>query len=251
MSIMSVMPSSLLNLWHPFSFSSPYFPDSGTFPLSQLFASDDQNTGVSSSAVVLPINIQGWFPLRLTSFISLLFQGFSGVFSSTTVQRHQFFGTLPSFHPKVKKWKSLSHVQLSVTPWTAACHAPLSMDFSRPENWRVLPFLSPEELPNTGIEPRSPALQANSLLYEPPGKPSLHPKMGTMKERNSRDLVGAEEMKTKWKEYTEEQIYYPVINSTFLFFKHFLMCIYNLETGNEIVWKYFIVFKWKGFIQCV
>ena len=121
------------------------------------------------------------------------------------------------------------------TPWTAAHQAPLPTGFSRKEYWSGLPFSSPGDLPDPGIEPRSPALQANSLLYEPPGKPSLHPKMGTMKERNSRDLVGAEEMKTKWKEYTEEQIYYPVINSTFLFFKHFLMCIYNLETGNEIV----------------
>ena len=57
---------------------------------------DDQNTGASASASLLPVNIQGWPPLRLTGLISLLSKGLSGVFSSTTVQRHQFFGILPS-----------------------------------------------------------------------------------------------------------------------------------------------------------
>ena len=70
-----------------------------TFPMSHLFASDDQNTGASASASVLPVNIQGWFPLRLTGFISLLSKGLSGVFSRATVQRHQFFDTLPSLWP--------------------------------------------------------------------------------------------------------------------------------------------------------
>ena len=64
--------------------------------MSRLFASDDWNTGASASASVLPKNIQGWFHLGLTSLISLLCKGLYGVFSSTTVQRHQFFGTLPS-----------------------------------------------------------------------------------------------------------------------------------------------------------
>ena len=59
-----------------------------------MFASDDQNTRASAS--VLPENIQGWSPLRLTGLISLLSKGLLGVFSSTTVQRHQFFGVLPS-----------------------------------------------------------------------------------------------------------------------------------------------------------
>ena len=70
------------------------FPESGTFPMSCLFTSDDQNTRPSAS--VLPVNIQGWSPLRLTGLISLLFKGPSGVFSSTIVLRHQFFGVLPS-----------------------------------------------------------------------------------------------------------------------------------------------------------
>ena len=79
-----------------FSFCHQSYPASGTFSMSQLFASNDQITGASAPASVLPTNIQGWFPLRLTGFISLLSKGFSGVLSSTTVQRHQFFGILPS-----------------------------------------------------------------------------------------------------------------------------------------------------------
>ena len=67
---------------------------------------------------------------------------------------------------------SLSHVQLFVTPWSVACQAPLSMGLSRQEYWSRLPFPSPGDLPNPGIEPRSPALQVDSLPSEPPGKPS-------------------------------------------------------------------------------
>ena len=64
----------------------PVFPASGSFPVSWLFASGGQSTGASASATVLPINIQGWFPLGLTTLISLLSKGLSRVFSSTTVQ---------------------------------------------------------------------------------------------------------------------------------------------------------------------
>ena len=67
--------------------------------------------------------------------------------------------------------KLLSHVRLFVTPWTVACQAPLSMGFSRQEYWSGLPFSSPGELPDPGIKPRSPGLQAGSLLSEPPEKP--------------------------------------------------------------------------------
>ena len=61
----------------------------------------------------------------------------------------------------------------SVTPWTIAQQAPLSMEFSRQEYWSRLPFPSPGDLPNTEMKPRSPALQADSLLSEPPGKSQL------------------------------------------------------------------------------
>ena len=72
------------------------FPASRTFPRSWLFTSGNQNTGASASASVPPVNIQGWSPLRLTDLISLLSKGLPGVFSGTTVRRHQFFGVLPS-----------------------------------------------------------------------------------------------------------------------------------------------------------
>ena len=60
-----------------------------------------------------------------------------------------------------------------MTPWTVAHQAPLSMGFSRQEYWSRYAFPSPKDLPNPRIEPRSPVLQADSLLYEPPGKPMV------------------------------------------------------------------------------
>ena len=72
------------------------FPASGSFPLSQLFASGGQSIGASLSSSVLPKSIQSWFPLRLTGLISLLSKGLSRVSSSNTVGRHQFFGVQPS-----------------------------------------------------------------------------------------------------------------------------------------------------------
>ena len=76
----------------PFSFRLQSFPASGSFPMSQFFASGSQNIGVSASASVLPMNIQDWFPLWWTGWISLQSKGLSRVFSNTTVQKHQFFG---------------------------------------------------------------------------------------------------------------------------------------------------------------
>ena len=73
---------------------------------------------------------------------------------------------------KVKvKVKSLSHIRLFAIPWTVAHQARLSMRFSRQEYWSGLPFPSPGDLPDPGIKPRSPALQADALTSEPPGKP--------------------------------------------------------------------------------
>ena len=66
--------------------------------------------------------------------------------------------------------KSLSHVWLFATPWTIACQAPLSMEFSRQEHWSGLPFPSPGDPPNPGIEPGSATLWADALPSEPPGK---------------------------------------------------------------------------------
>ena len=71
------------------------------------------------------------------------------------------------------KMKSLSRVQLFAAPWTVAYQAPASMGFSRQEYWSGLPFPSPGDVPNLGIEPRSPAFQADALTSEPPGKPKI------------------------------------------------------------------------------
>ena len=72
------------------------FPASKSFPISWLFASDDESVRASASAWVLPMNIQGWFPLELTGLISLQSKGLSRVFSNTTVRKHQLFGSQPS-----------------------------------------------------------------------------------------------------------------------------------------------------------
>ena len=76
----------------PFSSRLQSFPASGSFPVSQFFTSGGQSIGVSASASVLPMNIQGWFPLVLTGWIFLLSKELSRVFSNSTVQKHQFSG---------------------------------------------------------------------------------------------------------------------------------------------------------------
>ena len=76
----------------PFSSCPQSFPASGSFPISLLFTSGGQRTGVSASASVLPMNTQDWSPLGWTGWISLQSKGLSRVFSNTTVQKHQFFG---------------------------------------------------------------------------------------------------------------------------------------------------------------
>ena len=103
MSIESVMPSNLSS--QPLKLSSTISsyiirfssclqasPESRSFPMSQFFSSGGQNIGVSASASVLSVNIQDWFPLGWTGWISLQSKGLSRVFSNTTVQKYQFFG---------------------------------------------------------------------------------------------------------------------------------------------------------------
>ena len=77
----------------PFSSCPQPLPASESFPMSQLFAWGGQSIGVSALASVLPNNIQGWSPSEWTGWISLQSKGLSRVFSNTTVQKHQFFGT--------------------------------------------------------------------------------------------------------------------------------------------------------------
>ena len=80
----------------PFSSCPQSFPASGSFPINQLFTSGGQSIGASALASVLPMNIQGWFPVGLTGLISLLSKGLSRVFSSTTIWKHYFFSAQPS-----------------------------------------------------------------------------------------------------------------------------------------------------------
>ena len=72
------------------------FPASGSFPISQFFTSGGQSIGISTLASVLPVNVQDWYPLGWTSWISLQSKGLLRVFSNTTVQNHQFVGALTS-----------------------------------------------------------------------------------------------------------------------------------------------------------
>ena len=113
----------------------------------------------------------------------MLFQGQLCFRVCHSLSRVQLFATLwivacqslsrvrLSVTPWTEACQSLSRVQLFVTPWTVACQSPLSIRFSRQGYWSGLPFPFPGDLPDPGIEPGSPALQAGSLPPEPPGKP--------------------------------------------------------------------------------
>ena len=117
MSVESMMPSNHLILCHPFSSHLQSFPASGSFLMSQFFPSGGQSIGASASALVLLMNIQDWFPLGWTGWISLQSKGLSRVFSNTTVQKHQFFGSQLSLwsnsHPYMTTGKTIA-----LTRWT-------------------------------------------------------------------------------------------------------------------------------------
>ena len=111
-SVQLMMPSNRLILCCPILLLPSILPASRSFPMSQLFVSGGQSIGASASASVLPMNIQSWFPLGLTGLISLQSKGFLRIFSSTTVRKHQFFGTQPSL------WSnSYICTWLLETPW--------------------------------------------------------------------------------------------------------------------------------------
>ena len=95
----------------PFSSCPQSFPASGSFPVSQLFASGGQSIGVSALASVLPMIVQDWFPLGWTDWISLQSKGLSRVFSNTTVWKHQFFGVQPTLwsNSHIHTWLLKNH----------------------------------------------------------------------------------------------------------------------------------------------
>ena len=96
-SLSFTVSQSLLKLMSLESLTSSN-PTSGSFPVSQLFASGGQRIGASAS--FLPVNTQGWSPSGWTGWVSLQSKGLSRVFSNTTVQKHQFFGAQPSLWSK-------------------------------------------------------------------------------------------------------------------------------------------------------
>ena len=97
-----IIPSSITS----FSSCPQSFPTSRYFPVSQFFPTGGQILGASASASILPVNFQGWFPLALTGLISLQSKWLSRVFSSTVVQKHQYFG--PAFTSIHDYWKNHS-----------------------------------------------------------------------------------------------------------------------------------------------
>ena len=127
------------------------FPASGSFLMSQLFTSGSQSIGASASASVLPMNIQDWFPLGLTDWISLQSKGLLRLFSNTTIQKHQADCVSVSQFSSVQ---SLSRVRLFATPWIAA-HESLA-----PKNWCfwtvVLEKTLESPLDGKGIKPVNP-----------------------------------------------------------------------------------------------
>ena len=105
-------PPTISSSVTPFSSCPPSFPASGSLPMSHFFASGGQSIGTSVSASVLPMYIQGWFPLELTALISLLSKELLRVFSSTAVRKHQYFSAQPSL------WSN-SHAYMTTRKTTA------------------------------------------------------------------------------------------------------------------------------------
>ena len=101
----------------PFSSCLQSFPASGSFPVRRLFTSGGQIIGALASASVLPMNIQGWFPLGLTGLISLQSKRLLQVFSSTTIRKHQFFGTQPSLWSNSHLYVTTEKT-IALTIWT-------------------------------------------------------------------------------------------------------------------------------------
>ena len=163
------MLSIHLILCHPFSFCLQSFPGSGSFPLNRLFTSGGQSIGASASASVLPLNIQGCFPLGLTGLISLQSKGLSRVFTSTTIRKHQFFGTQASLWTSVQFSRSVVSDSLrshesqharppcpSPTPGVHSDSCPSSQGCHPAISSSVVPFsFCPQSLPASESFPMS------------------------------------------------------------------------------------------------
>ena len=134
MSIVSVMPSNHLILYRPFSSCLQSFPASGSFPMSQFFSSDGQS--LDASASVLPMNIQGWFPLGWTGCISLQSKGLSRVFSNTTVQKNQFFCAPLSLWSNSHIHTRLLEKTIALTRWTFVGNNTLPSFSSKEQDFR-------------------------------------------------------------------------------------------------------------------
>ena len=139
MSIKSVMPSNRLILFRPILLVPSVFSSIRVFSSESVFCIRWPSIGVSASTSVLPVNIQDWFPLRWTGWISLQSKGLSRVFSITTVQKHQFFGT------QLSLWSS-SHIDtwllkktMVLTRWTFVGKV-MSLVFCM-LSWLVIAFL--------------------------------------------------------------------------------------------------------------
>ena len=130
----------------PFSSCLRSFPASGSFSMSQFFAPGGQSIGVSASASVIPMTIQDWFPLGLAGLISLQSKGLSRVFSMTTIQKHEFFGSQPSLW-----FNSHIHTWLLEKPWLWL-YGPLSAE------WCLLMSLNTLSRFVTAFLPRSKCL---------------------------------------------------------------------------------------------
>ena len=123
----------------PFSSCLQSFPASGSFPMSQFFASGGQSTGVSVSASVLPRNIQDWFPLGLNSWISLQSKGLSRVLLSTGIQKHQFFG--PALTSNMTTGKTIALTRWTFvtrwTEWLSTAQYPSQLLSNHCGRWRI------------------------------------------------------------------------------------------------------------------
>ena len=110
----AAIPSSVI----PFSSCLQSFSASGSFPLSQFFLSGGLSIGASASKSVLPMNIQDWFPLGITGWISLQSKGLSRVFSNITVRKHQFFPSQPSVMVQLSHPYMTTGKTIALTIWT-------------------------------------------------------------------------------------------------------------------------------------